>query len=136
MATAFVHAAGDPAARRKPDRTLGRTPRTSPVVQVHRIVGAVVLIPEGVLDASALQAVDDAVDAAAAITVIVDLSACALTHTAVLVRLGARRWARSTKEVRVVCPRRSARQLLARAGVASRLSLFRSIEEAVAVDGA
>ena len=105
-------------------------PHGQPVVRSHRIHGAVVLTPEGILDDSVLRALDDAVDIRRGLPVILDLSACALIDTAVLEQLDGDRWART--EVRIVCPRRSARQLLARAGVRSVLSIFRSIEQAIA----
>ena len=92
--------------------------------------GAVVVSPEGVLDDSVLEALDDAVADPRGLPVILELSACALTDTAVLEQLDGVRWA--SAEVRIVCPRRSARQLLARAGVPSRLPVFRSLEQAIA----
>ena len=115
------------------DRRRGRRPRVvgerPAVVQTQRIDGALVVIPEGVLDFPVLQAVDRAVAAAPDLPVLIELSACALTDASVLEHLNGRRWAGA--EVRVVCPRRSARQLLARAGVPSFVPVFGSLEEAI-----
>lgn len=130
MTAAFADATGREAHDAGPRRP-GQGVARGAVVRAHRILGAVVLTPEGVLDDSVLRAIDRAVSAAGRTAVVLDLSTCALTRTSVLEQLDPRRWARTAVPVRVVCPRRSARRLLARAGVASRLPLFRSIEEAV-----
>jgi hypothetical protein len=124
---AAAHATDQPGRSRPADREASRP---HPVVRAQQVVGALVLAPEGVFDGAVLRAVDRAVATWRA-TVVLDLSSCALTHTGVLEQLDPGRWSPPLADVRVVCPRRSARRLLARAGLATRLALFSSVDEAV-----
>jgi hypothetical protein len=129
MVAAFGQPA-DPTSRAQRKPAAEPSAQGRPAVRTHRILGAIVITPEGVLDDALLREVEGAMAGAEEVTVVLELSACALTDLTGLERLGDPRW--TPARVRVVCPRRSARRMLARAGVASRLPIFSTLEQAIA----
>jgi hypothetical protein len=93
--------------------------------------GVLVLAPGGVLDRTSLRQLDQAITADDERPVAIDLTECTLAERSVLDRLDPPRWARTSAQVCVICNRLSGRQLMARAGVIHRFSLFARIEDAL-----
>ena len=90
-----------------------------------------VVSPGPVLDDANIARLDDVLDTAPSVPVVIDLTQTMITNRLMLDRLDPGRWNRTPEQACVACSRVTGRELITRAAVGRRLAVFHRVEDAI-----